>query len=96
MCKSSQVTMFGIYSSLRFKTSDSKKKDLGILFKKMNMDTKQLFGDLLETNNKTRKKNRKLKVDSRDDGGKNQNNHLKQLLKSNIKPVPKSNTLILS
>lgn len=80
--------MFGIYSSLRFKTTDSKKTQLGILFKKMNMDTKKLFGDVLETN-KTRKKYRQLKVDSQDAGFQKQNNHLGQLYKSNIKPGTK-------
>lgn len=46
--------MIGVRSWSRFKTTSSK-KDLGILFKKMNIDTKHMFGELLETNN-TRKK----------------------------------------
>lgn len=81
------MAMFRIYTSLRFKSTDAKKKALGILFKKMNMDTKKLFGDLLETNN-TRKKYCKIKVKScpRDNGETNTNN---RLLNSNIKPTPK-------
>ncbi|VVC40467.1 Mitochondrial genome maintenance exonuclease 1 [Cinara cedri] len=55
----------------------------------MNMDTKKLFGELLETK-KSRKKYHKLKVVNKDDGEKSQNNHLDQSFKSNIKSMSKN------
>jgi len=76
--------MIGIHCTLRFKTTDSKKL-LGVLFKRMNKDTKQLFGDLLETN-KVRKKRLSLVNKNRDENTEKQNNYLGQL-KSKIKPA---------
>lgn len=68
---------------LRFKTTDCK-KDLGTVFKKMNKDTKLLFGDLLETN-KTRKHRLKL-ADKIVGNEKEKENNLNRL-KSHIKPT---------
>jgi hypothetical protein len=76
--------MIGIRSSLRFKTTDCK-KSLGTLFKQMNKDTKQLFGDLLETN-KTRKHRMKLAEKIVGDEKEKENNYLNRL-KSKIKPT---------
>lgn len=74
--------MIGIHCLLRFKTTDSK-NPLGVIFKKMNKDTKQLFGDLLETN-KVRKKRLSLIEKSRDE--EKGNNYLNPL-KSKIEPT---------
>ncbi|XP_060835698.1 mitochondrial genome maintenance exonuclease 1-like [Rhopalosiphum padi] len=76
--------MIGIRSSLRFKTTDCK-KSLGTVFKQMNKDTKQLFGDLLETN-KTRKHRMKLAEKIVGDEKEKENNYLNRL-KSKIKPT---------
>jgi len=69
--------MIGIYWLLRFKSTDSK-NPLGVIFKQMNKDTKQLFGDLLETN-KVRKKRLSLIEKSKDEEKKEGNNYLNQL-----------------
>lgn len=74
--------MIGIRCLLRFKTTDSK-KNLGTVFKRMNRDTKVLFGDLLETN-KTRKKRLELVEKRRIEKEEKENNYLGQL-KSKIK-----------
>lgn len=74
--------MIGIRRLLRFKTTDSK-KNLGIVFKTMNRDTKLLFGDLLDTH-ETRKKRLKLIEKRRDKKERKENNYLSQL-KSTIK-----------
>lgn len=67
--------MIGIHCSFRFKTTEC--KTLGAVLKKMNTDTKQLFGNLLETN-AMRKKRLKLTNKSLDDKkGKESNNQLK-------------------
>jgi len=76
--------MTGMRTLLRFKTTDCK-KDLGTVFKKMNKDTKLLFGDLLETN-KTRKHRLKLADKIVGDEKEKENNYLNQL-KSQIKPA---------
>lgn len=83
--------MIGIRCLLRFKTTDSK-KNLGIVFKKMNRDTKVLFGDLLETH-ETRKKRLKL-IEKRwgEKEGK-ENNYLSQL-KSTIRSAITKGTYI--
>jgi len=78
------LNMIGIRTLLRFKTTDCK-KDLGTVFKKMNKDTKQLFGDLLETN-KTRKHRLKLADKIVGDEKEKENNYLNRL-KSQIKPT---------
>ena len=76
--------MIGVRVFLRFKTTDCK-KDLGTVFKQMNKDTKQLFGDLLETN-KMRKHRLKLADRIVGDEKEKENNYLK-LLKSKITPT---------
>ncbi|XP_022181381.1 mitochondrial genome maintenance exonuclease 1-like [Myzus persicae] len=76
--------MIGIWTLLRFKSTNCK-KDLGTVFKKMNKDTKQLFGDLLETN-KTRKHRLKLADKIVGDEKEKENNYLNRL-KSQIKPT---------
>lgn len=74
--------MIGIHSALRFKTTCAK-KDLGVILKKMNTETKELFGSLLETNDKRKKR---LKFMQNDNEKKKLNNHVNQS-KSEIKPV---------
>lgn len=81
--------MIGIRCYLRFKTTDSK-KTLGSVFKKMNTDTKQLFGNLLETN-KLRKTRLKIVDKGRVDEMKKENKCLDEL-KSKIKPLIKGKT----
>jgi len=76
--------MIGIHCLLRFKTTDSK-NPLGVIFKQMNKDTKQLFGDLLETN-KVRKKRLSFVEKSRDEEMEKGNNYFNQL-KSKIEPT---------
>lgn len=78
--------MNGIRSLLRFKTTYSK-NDLGVLFKKMNMDTKKIFGELLETN-KIRKKRLSL-VDKNRNGAKHIEDFHLDRLKSKIKTTTK-------
>jgi len=85
--------MIGIRTLLRFKTTDSK-KDLGIVFKKMNKDTKQLFGDLLETN-KTRKQRLKISDEIAGDKKEKENNYLNRL-KSQIKPTMEGTRSLLA
>lgn len=81
--------MIGIRCYLRFKTTDSK-KELGTVFKKMNSDTKKLFGDLVETN-KVRKKRFKIINRSRDGEMEKENKYLDEI-KSKIKPMTKGKT----
>lgn len=81
--------MIGIRCYARFKTTDSKKK-LGTVFKKMNSDTKKLFGDLIETN-KVRKKRLKIVDQSRDGEMEKEKKYLDRL-KSKIKPLTKGKT----
>ncbi|XP_025409790.1 mitochondrial genome maintenance exonuclease 1-like [Sipha flava] len=78
--------MIGIRSLLRFKTTYSK-KDLGKIFKNMNRDTKQLFGDLLETN-KIRKKRLKSTDGSHAVKVERVNDNVDRL-KLKIKPIAK-------
>lgn len=78
--------MIGIRCCLRFKTTDSK-KDLSTVFKKMNSDTKKLFGDLLETN-KVKKKRLKI-IDQSRNGVKEKENKYLDELKSKIKSMTK-------
>lgn len=66
--------MIGLRPLSRFKTTYSK-KDLGVLFKKMNIDSKHMFGELLETN-KTRKKRLSLVDENRDKVKRKKNGHL--------------------
>lgn len=67
--------MIGIRCSLRFKTTES--KNLGTIFKQMNKDTKQLFGDLIETS--VEKKNQiKLLNKSLGDKMERESNNLNQ------------------
>jgi len=81
--------MIGIRTLLCFKSTNCK-KDLGTVFKKMNKDTKQLFGNLLETN-KTRKHRLKLADKIASDEKEKENNYLNRL-KSQIKPTTKEGT----
>jgi hypothetical protein len=83
--------MIGIRSLLRFKTTYSK-KDLGKIFKNMNRDTKQLFGDLLETN-KIRKKRLKSTDGSHAVKVERVNDNVDRL-KLKIKPIAKGNIYV--
>lgn len=74
--------MIGIRSSLRFKTTYGK-KDLGVIFTKMNTETKKLFGNLLETKDVKKKR---LKLVQNDDEKKKHNNCVDRS-NSKIKPV---------
>lgn len=85
--------MIGIRTLLRFKTTDCK-KDLGTVFKKMNRDTKQLFGDLLETN-KTKKQRLKLADKITGDEKGKENNYLNRL-KSQITPTMEGTRRLLA
>lgn len=85
--------MFGIRAMMRFKTTNAKKDDLGKLFKKMNRDTKQMFGNLLETN-KIRKKRLKSIIENRENDVKRNNDYLDRCT-SKIKPIEKGNINII-
>lgn len=85
--------MIGLRASLRFKTTDCK-KDLGTVFKQMNRDTKQLFGDLLETST-TRKHRLKLAEKIVGDEKEKENNYLNRL-KSKIKPTTEGTRNLLA